>query len=107
MDNKKIAEILFKLHMDDLKDAEMLADYAKCVSDAGDASIASALYARSKTRLNQASECERHIASVMERMQEEAAAMGEAYDPNAIYTDMYNNWIDTWTDKVKRKLEAM
>lgn len=107
MDNLKIAEMLFKLQMDDIRDAEMLADYAAKISDLGDQSIGAAIYTRAKARLNQSMECERTIKTVMDRVKAEKAAEGMDYDVNNIYADMYNSYIEGWTDKVRRKLEAM
>ena len=49
MDNKKIAEMLFKVEMDDLKDADMLIGYAEKGAAEGDSTIASALYQRAKS----------------------------------------------------------
>jgi len=107
MDNKKIAEKLFKVQMDDLKDAEMLADYAKCIADEGDTSISAALYTRAKQRMTQSMEMDRHIETVMERMKEEALNMGQTFNPHEIYSSMYHDYIGGWTDKIKRKLENM
>lgn len=107
MDNKKIAEMLFKLQMDDLRDADMLADYAKQIADMGDAAISSMLYARSKARLSQMTENQRHVDNVMERVREECEAMGEAWNPDAIYHDLYGAYIEGWTEKIKHKLEKM
>lgn len=104
MDNKKIAGMLLKLQMDDLKDADMLIEYAEEIAKEGDASIASTLYSRAKTRLNQMNECKRTIESVMMRAEQEAAATGEAVSTSGIYSELYNDWINSWEEKLRSKM---
>lgn len=104
MDNKKIAGMLLKVQMDDLKDADMLIDYAEEAKREGDASIASAMYARAKQRLSQMNECKRTIDSVMMRAEQEAASMGETFNKDGIYSELYNNWINSWEEKLMAKM---
>lgn len=104
MDNKKIAEMLFKVEMDDLKDADMLIGYAEKIAAEGDSSIASALYQRAKSRLAQMSECKRHIETVMMRAEQEAAANGTPISTDGIYSELYNDWINSWEEKIRAKM---
>lgn len=104
MDNKKIAGMLLKVQMDDLKDADMLIGYAEEAEREGDASIASAMYSRAKTRLNQMNECKRTIESVMMRAQQEAAVTGETVSTDSIYSELYNDWINSWEEKLRSKM---
>lgn len=99
MDNEKIAYILMKVQSDDLKDAEMLADWAEEVKQAGDMSIASALASRAKTRLNQMSECERSIESVLSRTNDD----GTMVDFKSLYTKHLNHM----AEKLKNRLNEM
>lgn len=103
MDNKKIAGILLKVQMDDLKDADMLMDYADAVAREGDSATASALYSRAKTRLNQMNECKRTIENVMMRAEQEGAMNGEPVSTDGIYAELYNKWIDSWEEKLRNR----
>lgn len=104
MDNKKIAGMLLKVQMDDLKDADMLIDYAEEAKREGDASIASAMYTRAKQRLSQMNECKRTIDSVMMRAEQEASSMGETFNKDGIYSELYNNWINSWEERLMAKM---
>ena len=99
MDNQRIAGILMKVQSDDLKDAEMLTDWAEEVKESGDMSIAGALASRAKARLNQMAECERSIESVLMRITDE----GEKID----YKMLYNKHINHAADKLKARLNEM
>ena len=104
MDNKKIASMLLKVQMDDLKDADMLVDYAEAAEREGDTAIATAMYARAKNRLAQMNECKRTIESVMLRAEQEAAATGETVSTAGIYADLYNDWINSWEEKLRARM---
>ena len=103
MDNKKIAGMLLKVQMDDLKDADMLMDYAEAIAREGDGTTASALYARAKSRLNQMNECKRTIENVMLRAEQEAAMNGESVSTAGIYAELYNDWINSWEEKLRSR----
>ena len=104
MDNKKIAGMLLKLQMDDLKDADMLMDYAQAIAAEGDSSIANSLMQRAKNRLNQMHECRRTIESVMMRAEQEAAMTGETVSTDKIYSELYNDWINSWEEKIQKRM---
>ena len=104
MDNKKIAGMLLKIQMDDLKDADKLVDYARMIADEGDTSIASALYARAKTRLNQVEEDKRSIEAVMMRAEQEAAANGIPMTAGDIYKDITTEWVESWEEKIRSRM---
>lgn len=104
MDNKKIATMLLKVQMDDLKDADKLVDYAGIIASEGDTSIASTLYQRAKTRLNQMNEDKRTIESVMMRAEQEAQMNGVTMSTNDIYADVCKNWVESWEEKIRAKL---
>ena len=104
MDNKKIAGMLLKVQMDDLKDAEMLLDYGEAAEREGDTAVASAMYTRAKNRLAQMNECKRTIESVMMRAEQEAAATGEPISTAGIYADLYNDWINSWEEKLRARM---
>ena len=104
MDNKKIAGMLLKVQMDDLKDADMLIDYAEIAAREGDTSVASAMYARAKSRLAQMNECRRTIDGVMVRAEQEAAMNGEVFSADAVYSELYKDWIDGWENKIKDRM---
>lgn len=107
MENEKIVDLLFKLEMDDLKDADMLVDYAKKIMDYGDTSIAQAITNRAKARLAQLADCENTIANVMQRIKEEKQAAGLTYIDGGVYEEMYKAYITEWTYKIKSKIESM
>ena len=104
MDNKKIASMLLKVQMDDLKDADKLVDYARIIAEEGDTSIASAFYARAKTRLNQMNEDKRTIEAVMTRAEQEAAMNGNTISLNDIYADVCKDWVESWEEKIRNKM---
>ena len=104
MDNKKIAGMLLKIQMDDLKDADKLVEYARIIADEGDTSVASALYARAKTRLNQMAEDKRTIESIMMRAEQEAAANGIPMTTGDIYKDITMEWVESWEEKIRSKM---
>ncbi|MBO7712198.1 MAG: hypothetical protein J6S85_01685 [Methanobrevibacter sp.] len=104
MDNKKIAEYLLKIQMDDLKDADMLIEYAQKIAIEGDTSVANALYSRAKTRLSQMNECKRTIEAVMSRAEQEAAMSGNPVTTANIYSEMYADWINSWEEKLLHKM---
>lgn len=107
MDYDKIASMLFKMEMDDLKDADCYADYAKKVMDYGDSSLAQMIANRAKARLSQLTEMQRTIDTVMSRMKDEKVAAGETMMEGGIWEDMYKSYVDEWTSSVKKKLENM
>lgn len=104
MDNKMIAGLLLKLEMDDLKDADMLVEYADKIAAEGDTTTSTAIYSRAKTRLNQMTDCKRMIESVMARAENEAAMNGETFHPDKIYAELYNDWINSWEEKIRAKM---
>lgn len=104
MDNKKIAEMLLKIQMDDLKDADKLVDYAHKIAAEGDSTIASALMSRAKARLTQMNEDKRTIESVMMRAEQEAAMNGVTASTNDIYAEVCKDWVESWEEKIRTKL---
>lgn len=104
MDNRKIAGMLLKVQMDDLKDADMLMDYAEAAKREGDTTIANAMYTRAKSRLSQANECKRTIDSVMMRAEQEAVSNGESFNKDSIYSELYNEWINGWEEKLQSRM---
>ena len=105
MDNQKIVGILLKVQMDDLKDAEMLADYARKIKDAGDTNIAMAMMNRAKTRLAQMEDCKRSVSTVMQRMKDEAAMNGTTLDEGALYADLYREHVNDWEEAIRNKMD--
>lgn len=99
MDNKKIAEMLLKVEMDDLNDADMLADYAEKIKECGDMSLAQAMMARAKQRLSHMEECSRSVETVLAR--------DGGNDMHSMKSEIYEGYIDAWKHKVKAKIEAM
>ncbi len=104
MDNKKIASMLLKLQMDDLKDADMLTTYAMNIANEGDTNIATALYARAKARLNHVEEDKRTIESVMMRAEQEAAMNGTPMNTSDVYAKITKDYVDEWEEKIRRKM---
>lgn len=104
MDNKKIAGMLLKVQMDDLKDADMLIGYAEAAEREGDTAVASAMYTRAKNRLAQMNECKRTIDGVMSRAEQEAAINGVSFSADAVYSELYKDWIDGWEEKIKSRM---
>ena len=104
MDNKKIAGMLLKVQMDDLKDADMLIDYAEKIAAEGDTSIANGLYTRAKTRLSHMEECKRTIDSVMMRAEQEASVNGTTFKADGVYGELYKDWINSWEEKLKERM---
>jgi DNA-binding protein H-NS len=108
MKSKKIIEVLLKLQMDDLKDAEMLKDYAEEMKELGEHSIAASLASRAKQRLNQVTECENSIHNMMEKMKIEAEEMGHKIntDENE-YKIMYRKFTNEKISEIKKDLELL
>ena len=104
MDNKKIAGMLLKVQMDDLKDADMLIGYAEAAKAEGDTAIANAMYTRAKNRLAQMNECKRTIDSGVMRAEQEAVSNGESFNKDGIYSELYNDWINSWEEKLHAKM---
>ena len=104
MDNVKIAGMLLKLQMDDLKDADMLTSYANAIENEGDSNIASALYARAKARLNHVEEDRRTIESVMMRAEQEAAMNGVQMNASDVYAKVTKDYVDEWEEKIRRRM---
>jgi hypothetical protein len=104
MDNKKIAGMLLRTQMDDLKDAEMLLGYAEAAEHEGDSAVANAMYNRAKNRLNQMLECKRTIESVMSRAAQEAAMNGESFSVDSIYKELYDDYITGWEEKIRNRM---
>ena len=102
MDNVKIAGMLLKLQMDDLKDADMLVSYAKAIESEGDSNIASALYQRAKARLNHVEEDKRTIESIMMRAEQEAAMNGTTMNASDVYAKVTKDYVDQWEEKIRR-----
>lgn len=107
MDNQKIAEILLKLQMEDLNDADMLAEYAKEIEELGDVAIAQAIANRAKTRLSQMAECDHSIKLLMQRVQSDKAAKGEPFNEDSLYAVLYKKHVESNADRVRKKLESM
>lgn len=107
MDNTKIAEILLTLQMEDLNDADMLADYAHEVEIYGDAGIAQSIAGRAKTRLSQMAECDHSLKLVMQRIQAEKQATGEEYNEDSLYSNLYKKHVDCTAEKIRKKLENL
>ena len=106
MKSKKIIEILLKLQMDDLRDAEMLADYAENMKEMGEHSIASSLASRAKQRLNQVTECENSIHNMMEKMKIEAEEAGHKINlEENEYQIMYKKFTNEKIAEIKKQLE--
>ena len=102
MDNKKIASMLLKVQMDDLKDAEMLLDYGEAAEREGDTAVASAMYTRAKNRMAQMNECKRTIESVMMRAEQEAAINGTPMNSSDVYMQLTKNYVDEWEERIRR-----
>lgn len=96
MDNRKIAMILLKVEMDDLADAEMLADWAKEIEAAGDMGLAGNMRIRAKNRMTQADECKRTFYTVSQRSEP-----GEMDD---FYKDMLEMHLMETHERVRNKL---
>ena len=99
---KEVAKILLKVQMDDLEDAQMLYEYAEEIREEGDEAIAQAIKQRALHRLEQYSECERSITSVLER----ARAQGEGAS-EVLYSEICKEYLSHWYDKVKLKIDEM
>lgn len=102
MNNKRIAEIVLKVQMDDLADAQMLAEYAHEVSMLGDNALAQSMAQRSKMRLSQMSECERAVGTVMQRIEAEGTESAES-----VYKELLEKHLEYSAEKVHRMLEEL
>lgn len=102
MNNRKIAEMLLKVEMDDLTDAEMLAGYAHEASVMGDTSIAAALAARAKQRLSYMEECKRSIETVLKRIEAEG---GENADN--VYKELLERHIESTVERIHSMLAVV
>lgn len=102
MDNKKIAEKLLVVEMDDLQDAEMLAEYAHEINAMGDAAIAGSLAQRAKMRLQHMAECKRTVETVIARLEAEGM---EA--PGSVYKDLLDSHIEKQIARVHSLIETI
>ena len=99
MDDNKIAEMFLKLEMDDLKDASMLADYAKKLHEAGESTMASYMSNRAMSRLSHVDEAKQHIHNVMARS-------GVSMSQN-MYEEILEQYVREETERIKHCLETM
>lgn len=66
--SKKIIKMMMKVQADDLKDAEMLADYSEKMRHAGHTAMAQRLMSRAKMRASHYMEDDKEIRDMMDRM---------------------------------------
>lgn len=101
--HKEIAEILLKIQMDDLQDAQMLYDYAEEIAEHGDMALAQAINTRAKQRLDMYNDCSHSIEAVLER----ARMNGEAQDTDSMYGAICKEYLNHWFEKTKQKVHSM
>ena len=92
--HKKVIKTLIKIQNDDLKDAEMLADYAEKMRHHGNMAFAQKLSMRAKMRASHFAEDEKEIRETMDRIK------GEAEDaPESIQAHMLDMMMETQRDR--------
>ena len=69
--HKAILSMLMKTQYDDIRDAEMMADYAMQAKTAGADSIASFFAQRAKSRITSYDDTQRHVDNILHDMKED------------------------------------
>lgn len=102
--NKKTTDMLtmlMKTQYDDIRDAEMLADYAMQAKSAGADSMASFFAQRAKSRITSFDDTQRHVDNIMHEMHDEKD--DATADPfRCAYTEHLAEWVQKIKDKISR-----
>lgn len=77
MKYKKDITHMTKMMMDELKDAQMIIDYAKCAKDEGHPEIANYFFMRAKTRAQMMNEDHQRLEELIKK---EEAESGKPYE---------------------------
>lgn len=103
MEYMKLLEIMTKVQMDDLTDAEMLMDYAKESMEYGSEEIHNKLLNRAKTRMQNYDTCSADIENIISKMKAEDPEINE----KAVMYDMQKYYITDWKNRIKDKIASM
>lgn len=98
---KNMLTMLMKTQYDDIRDAEMMADYAMQAKSAGADSIASFFAQRAKSRITSYDDTQRHVDNILHEMKEEDG--GSSDDTfRCAYTEHLTEWVQKIKDKISR-----
>lgn len=103
MDYIKLLEMMVKVQMDDLTDADMLIDYAKKAEIAGSMEMYQKFAARAKARIQSYDSCTAEIDSIVQRMKSENPAAEE----KAVLYDIQSMYVNDWKERIKDRLAVM
>ncbi|MDY4466148.1 MAG: hypothetical protein SPE30_07675 [Candidatus Treponema excrementipullorum] len=96
---KNILTMLMKTQYDDIRDAEMMADYAMQAKSAGADSIASFFAQRAKSRIASYDDTQRHVDNILHEMKEDD---GTDDTFRCAYTEHLTEWVQKIKDKISR-----
>lgn len=99
--HKAVLTMLMKTQYDDIRDAEMMADYAMQAKSAGADSVASFFAQRAKSRITSYDDTQRHVDNIIHDMKEESSD-GTDDTFRCAYTEHLTEWVQKIKDKVSR-----
>ena len=97
--HKAILSMLMKTQYDDIRAAEMMADYAMQAKSAGADSIASFFAQRAKSRITSYDDTQRHVDNILHEMKEDG---GTDDTFRCAYTEHLTEWVQKIKDKISR-----
>lgn len=103
MDGVKLLEMMVKVQMDDLTDADMLADYAKKAMDAGSMDLYQKFTARAKARIQSYENCTEEMDAIIQKMKAEDPTM----DEKSVLYDIQNMYVHDWKNRIKDRISVM
>lgn len=98
--HKAILSMLMKTQYDDIRDAEMMADYAMQAKSAGADSVASFFAQRAKSRITSYDDTQRHVDNILHDMKEESNGTDDTF--RCAYTEHLTEWVQKIKDKISR-----
>lgn len=97
---KNMLTMLMKTQYDDIRDAEMMTDYAMQAKSAGADSIASFFAQRAKSRIASYDDTQRHVDNILHEMKEDGGSSDDTF--RCAYTEHLTEWVQKIKDKISR-----
>lgn len=97
---KDLLTMLMKTQYDDIRDAEMLAEYAMQAKSTSADSMASFFAQRAKSRITSFDDTQRHVDNILNEMHEEDDATADPF--RCAYTEHLAEWVQKIKDKISR-----
>lgn len=92
----KLIEMVLTTQMDDLNDAKMLLDYAEQAKMLGSPTLANSFATRAKYRLNNMSDCDHTLHSMLQHDDAD----------NHVFATLYHKFISAEQERLKRRLDT-